>query len=220
MKKDFTWTPDKPIKFDTPPSKLASSAFTFGASTAQPFQFGGLSTPVPPAPKFGTTSAFSAFGGQTVSLTPPSLGFSFGSMSAAPEKKEEPQLEAQPEEVQAEGEGEANDEPPVVTDEVGTAGEEDEETVFSERAKLIQRLSAAERAAEQEKNGGKEVKLDRDYGVGVVRVNIHKATKKGRILFRLEGSGRVILVLPQSSPLSSYPFSLHFSFPTFFFSVQ
>ena len=99
-----------------------------------------------------------------------------------------------------------------MTEEIGTAGEEDEETVFSERAKLIQRLSAAERAAEQEKSG-KDVKLDRDYGVGVVRVNIHKTTGKGRILFRLEGSGRVILVHPPQNPLQPKSVWLETVFP-------
>jgi RanBP1 domain len=80
----------------------------------------------------------------------------------------------------------------VVSGEVGNEGEEDEETVFSERAKLIQRLPGAEWTTDEKG----ETKRDRDFGVGVVRINIHKESKKGRILFRLEGSGRVILVNP------------------------
>ena len=210
-KKDFTWTPDKPIKFDTPPQSMTSGAktlpFTFGQSSAtiSPFKFGGLSTPVPSAssPKFGSfgspSSGFgSAFTGQNVAFTSPNLGFSFGQSPSAStiksaestDKSTEQPTGAEPTEVQDE------DEPPVVSAEVGNEGEEDEETVFSERAKLIQRLSNKERQKEIEMKGKKpdEVKMDRDYGVGVVRVNIHKETKKGRILFRLEGSGRVILV--------------------------
>ena len=195
----FAWTPDKPIKFDTPPSTKPSSTFSFGQSSTapqQPFSFGGLSTPVPAAPpkfgSFGSSSGFSAFGGSTVSFTSPNLGFSFGQAVTKPdEEKTEPETQ---DTVADEDETPTN--PPV--EEIDTAGEEDEETIFSERAKLIQRLSAAERAKEIEKRGGNadEVKMDRDYGVGVVRVNIHKETSKGRILFRLEGSGRVVLVSP------------------------
>jgi hypothetical protein len=193
----FAWTPDKPIKFDTPPPTKPSSTFSFGQSPTAPlppFSFGGLSTPVPATPpkfgSFGSTSGFNAFGGSTVSFTSPNLGFSFGQAVTKPnEEKTEPESQDT-----AADEDEPPMNPPV--EEIGTAGEEDEETIFSERAKLIQRLSAAERAKEIEKNGGNadEVKVDRDYGIGVVRVNIHKETSKGRILFRLEGSGRVILV--------------------------
>ena len=192
-KKDFTWTPDKPIKFDTPPQSKPPS---FSQSTFRPFSFGGLSTPVPAAPKFPSTTTFSSaeqkFGAFTDASTEtlsPNLGFSFGQPSSAPEKDTDENTD------QMDDGGE--DAPPVVEGEVGREGEENEETIFSERAKLIQRLSAAEAEAEAKKTGG-EVKRDRDYGVGVVRVNVHKETKKGRILFRLEGSGRVILVGPPS----------------------
>ena len=195
-KKDFTWTPDKPIKFDTPPQSKPPS---FSQSTFRPFSFGGLSTPVPAAPKFPSTTTFSSaeqkFGAFTDASTEtlsPNLGFSFGQPSSAPEKDTDENTD------QMDDGGE--DAPPVVEGEVGREGEEDEETIFSERAKLIQRLSAAEAEAEAKKTGG-EVKRDRDYGVGVVRVNVHKETKKGRILFRLEGSGRVILVASLPAPL-------------------
>ena len=198
--KDFTWTPDKPIKFDTPPSTMPKlpPPPTFGSS--QPFQFGGISTPAPPAApsaaKFGSfggsPSAFSAFTGASTTFTSPNLGFSFGQTKS--ESKEESKEETQPE-----GEGEDEENAPPQPEEVGTAGEEDEENIFSERAKLILRLSPAEKQKEIDKRvaaGGKaeEVKGDRDFGIGVVRVNIHKETKKCRILFRLEGSGRVVLV--------------------------
>lgn len=202
--KDYTWTPDKPIKFDTPPStvntsNIPTSTFAFGRSTSQPFTFGGISTPAPP-PKFGSIGTsptkFGAFGGTNVSFTSPSLGFSFG--QAKSEAKDEIEKKDEPESSQAEaGHAEQEeDEVPKVSEEVGSAGEEDEDTVFSERAKLILRLSAAERQKEIEKAGAnpEDVKTDRDYGVGVVRVNVHKETKKARILFRLEGSGRAILV--------------------------
>jgi hypothetical protein len=203
VKKDFTWTPDKPIKFDTPPSsnpQTASTMFTFGqSSSSQPFKFGGLTTPLPAPPKLGTSpSAFNPFGGQSVSFTPPSLGFSFGqAKSDTPEAKSDSKDDSQTEQQSAEDN--VGEDAPPVSEDIGAAGEEDEDTVFSERAKLILRLSAAERAKEVEKcvkAGGQEedVKMDRDYGIGVVRVNIHKETKKGRILFRLEGSGRVVLV--------------------------
>ena len=229
-KTDYTWTPDKPIKFDTPPHSITSSMsgtkpalpppssapFAFGQSsssgTTQPFKFGGLSTPIPASPKFGTfasptTSFGAAFTGQNVSFTSsPNLGFSFGQSPSATKPADPPAATAEPEAAAAEEAGE-EEEPPVVSEEVGAEGEEDEETVFSERAKLIQRLSNKERQKEIEKKGGNpnEVKMDRDYGVGVVRVNVHKETKKGRILFRLEGSGRVVLVLspPLSLPLAA-----------------
>jgi len=133
------------------------------------------------------------------------LGFSFGQSPAAIAKPEppaavEPPTSAETETVEA---VDAEDEPPVVSAEVGTEGEEDEETVFSDRAKLIQRLSNKERQKQIEKKGGgnpNDVPVDRDYGVGVVRVNVHKETKRGRILFRLEGSGRVVLVPPLTPP--------------------
>src|SRR5208337_396808 len=58
VKTDYTWTPDKPIKFNTPPSIKPSSTYTFGQSSVSqpqpPFTFGGLSTPVPSAPKLGS----------------------------------------------------------------------------------------------------------------------------------------------------------------------
>ena len=88
----------------------------------------------------------------------------------------------------------------MVSEEVGHEGEEDEETVFSERAKLIQRLPVAEQTTDEKG----ETKRDRDFGVGVVRVNVHNESKKGRILFRLEGSGRVILVSPPTFPLDCH----------------
>jgi hypothetical protein len=226
-KKDYTWTPDKPIKFDTPPQSMTSSAkpappssvpFTFGqpSGPTQPFKFGGLATPIPASPKFGTfgspSAGFgSAFTGQNVSFTSPNLGFSFGQSPPATTKPEsstvttEAPAAADPAEVETGETVEAEDEPPVVSAEVGTEGEEDEETVFSERAKLILRLSNKERQKEIEKKGGNpnDVPMDRDYGVGVVRVNVHNETKKGRILFRLEGSGRAVLVTslsPTSDP--------------------
>lgn len=197
VKKDFTWTPDKPIKFDTPPSStIAKPAANPFGSSSMPFQIGGISTPAPPAapPKFGSfggsPSAFGAFGGSNVSFTSPNLGFSFGQPKAESKQNEKE------EKVEAE---EGEEETPIVSEEVGNAGEEDEENIFSERAKLILRLSPAEKAKEVEKRvaaGGKaeDVKNDRDYGVGVVRVNVNKESKKCRILFRLEGSGRVVLV--------------------------
>jgi hypothetical protein len=206
-KQDYTWTPDKPIKFDTPPS-TKSSTFTFGqSSSAQPFKFGGLSTPIPPVPKFGAfggtpPSAFGAFGGKNVSFSPPNLGFSFGGTKPELKPEQKPEEASVIEKTEdADGGGDAEDEVPVVSSEVDASGEEDEDTIFSERAKLIQRLSNAEYQADIDKRvnaGGKpeDVKQDRDYGVGVVRVNIHKQTGKGRILFRLEGSGRVVLVDP------------------------
>ena len=193
----FAWAPGKPIKFDTPPTTKPSSTFSFSQSSTapqQPFSLGGLSTPVPAGPpkfgSFGSTSGFSAFGGSTVSFTSPNLGFSFG--QAVPKSNEE-KTEPESQDTAAD-EDETPTNPPI--EEIDTAGEEHEETIFSERAKLIQRLSAAERAKEIEKHGGNadEVKMDRDYGVGVVRVNVHKETSKGRILFRLEGSGKVVLV--------------------------
>jgi hypothetical protein len=204
VKKDFTWTPDKPIKFDTPPSTISKPAPPSFLSS-QPFQFGGISTPAPPAApsKFGSfagsPSAFGGFGGANGSFTSPSLGFSFGQVKQeTKEAKEEDKEETKPEEKGGE------DDVPSISEEVGTAGEEGEENIFSERAKLILRLSAADKAKEAEKRvaaGGKaeDVKGDRDYGVGVVRVNVNKETKKCRILFRLEGSGRVILVYTLSS---------------------
>ena len=201
-----------------PPS---SAPFAFGQSsssgTTQPFKFGGLSTPIPASPKFGTfasptTSFGAAFTGQNVSFTSsPNLGFSFGqSPSATTKPADPPAATTEPETAEAEDAVE-EEEPPVVSEEIGAEGEEDEETVFSERAKLIQRLSNKERQKEIEKKGGNpnEVKMDRDYGVGVVRVNVHKETKKGRILFRLEGSGRVVLVL---SPPLFPPFTAQMGF--------
>jgi hypothetical protein len=200
VKKDYTWTPDKPIKFDTPPTAKPSSSSTFAfGQQQQPFMFGGLSTPVPSAPKFGSfgssPSGFGAFGGSSVSFTSPNLGFSFGQATKPEENKPETQSEP---EIQDSAAAEDEENPPTIPiEEIPTAGEEDEETVFSSRAKLIQRLSTKERQLEIEKRGGNpnDVKMDRDYGVGVVRVNVHKETSKGRILFRLEGSGRVVLVL-------------------------
>jgi hypothetical protein len=210
--KDYTWTPDKPIKFDTPPSSITakptSATFAFGQSTGlAPFKFGGLSTPVPPPPqpKFGLantppTGAFNAFSGANVSFTPPNVGFSFGQAKTEVQEEKQPakedtKLETQSETQAPDGE-EGEDETPVVSEEVGNEGEEDEETVFSERAKLIQRLTNTERENEITRKGAKpdDVKWDRNYGVGVFRVNVHKETKKARILFRLEGSGRVVLV--------------------------
>lgn len=221
---DFSWSPDRGIKFGTDTkatvksdkpvfsfnnpltspeqkfsdpsaaSKPAATGFQFGGSSNTGFSFGlstksednsqkedketepATATSSKPVFAFGAAPTFS-FGQSTTPV------FSFGAAqksALAPDAKSSTAPEA------LEKDGDAMPEEPRTNDALiagPAAGEEDEDEVYSvPRAKLFKFNGPAD-----------EGNPWSDLGICVVRVLVHKETKKARILARSEGAGAVRL---------------------------
>ncbi|CAE6448416.1 unnamed protein product [Rhizoctonia solani] len=180
----------------TPASETPSVTVTPGGTT-KPFAFTTpLSTP-------GTPFAFGAGSpkGNTTTARPTgSVGFSFG---ASPPRKETPAFsfgatstsaaatpksetgaatsdEDKDKDKPKEGDSEtakADEEPDTDKAQTSGAGEENEDTVFSARARVLRFYNQAWVGV----------------GIGQFKIKFDRETKKRRVLHRLEGTGRVVL---------------------------
>jgi len=155
---NFTWSADRGIKFDTPPS--------FGNPVSTPASAFGNPLSTPSASPFGSKPAFPSAG----------VGFSFGTPSV------DSKLDNSEGVADGDGTGGEEDDVHDKADKVdlasGRAGEEDETTLFSTRAKVLER----------QEDGRFEV-----LGLGTLRLNQRKDdVSRIRILLRAEGSGRVV----------------------------
>ncbi|KAH7345013.1 hypothetical protein B0J17DRAFT_712633 [Rhizoctonia solani] len=179
----------------TPASESPSTIVTPGGTT-KPFTFTTpLSTP-------GTPFAFGAGSpkGNTTAARPTgSVGFSFGaspprketaafpfgaaSTSAAATPKSETGAATSDEDKdkdkpkEGESEAKADEEPDTDKAQTSGAGEENEDTVFSARARVLRFYNQAWVGV----------------GIGQFKIKFDRETRKRRVLHRLEGTGRVVL---------------------------
>lgn len=151
-----------------------SSGFTFTAPTApssKPGQSTGSSTFTFGAGSKPATSTFAA---------PSAFSSAFGKPAATSEKNDNAPTES--EEASADkgesGEAPESSEPSVNHAETGGAGEEDEETLYANRAKLYKLV-----------NGSYEA-----IGLGALKLKKKTEDNKRRLLMRTDGNGVVILV--------------------------
>ncbi|KAG4305743.1 hypothetical protein PORY_000653 [Pneumocystis oryctolagi] len=171
---DFSWTPDKGIKFAPSPSKDAGNpvgkAPTF--QFVNPLSTGNIGNEVPqykPVESVGFE-----FGNKI------NTNFSFGQPSAFSssfmnfEQKNIPVAEST--------ENDMFPQEPRTNDHLIAAkgeGEENEDIIFTAKAKIY-------------KYSVKENRFS-DLGIGILKLNVDKDTSKARVLARLEGSGKVII---------------------------
>ncbi|KAG4303479.1 hypothetical protein PCK1_000443 [Pneumocystis canis] len=172
---DFSWTPDKGIKFSTFPSKNVNDTMdkppTF--QFVNPLSTGSFKNEDISQYKLSESVGFE-FGNKT------NTGFSFGQSSAFSsalvnfQQKNVPGSEIT-EDVTFPEEPRTNDHLIAAKGE----GEENEDSIFTTKAKIY-------------KYSTKENKF-LDLGIGILKLNVDKDTLKARVLARLQGSGKVII---------------------------
>ncbi|KAL2313794.1 Nucleoporin nup61 [Schizosaccharomyces pombe] len=168
----FSWTPDKPIKFDTPEKKFtftnplsskklpASSDVKPPSAAAVGFSFGTTTNP------FSFAAPKSSF---PTSSTPASVGAEKSEETSNGNKSEQEEKEN--------GNDETRSNDSLVSGK--GKGEENEDSVFETRAKIY-RFDATSKSYS-------------DIGIGPLKINVDRDTGSARILARVEGSGKLLL---------------------------
>lgn len=171
--KNHTWNPSIGIQFmpksDANKSEdKPASPFSFKAPTApsnSPFQFSATKSTTPLGSSNTTNSPFSF-------SQPPTNGAPLFGSSSKPDVAKPAEQEKQA----GEDDETMPPEAQISLSEKGP-GEEDEESVYEKRAKVFEFI------------GGQY----KPKGLGILRILVHKNTKKARVLVRAEGSGRPLM---------------------------
>ncbi|QRW05445.1 Ran-specific GTPase-activating protein 1 [Ceratobasidium sp. AG-Ba] len=166
----------KPFSFSTPLS-TPGTPFAFGAGSPK-----GGATPKP-----GGGSVGFSFGNSPPRKETASAGFPFGSIPASTgsgassaaqtPKGEHGSDEEKPKETEGEGGDSAAAEPDEDKSQAEGAGEENEDTLYAARARVLRFYKQAWVGV----------------GIGSFKIKYDRETKKRRVLHRLEGTGRLVL---------------------------